>query len=149
MDMEKLCKEFDEAVKMIGQKLLDNSNFCFVNYGTNHVKWSSQVPAIKKQLETVKGNLYALYIENMDNEKELVYIGTSKNISKRLQQHLVKCPKSTNSQLCKVKLYVNNHSGNCQVYYKVMEVPNKLRTSIEDELITMMKKRDLRSGTRE
>lgn len=85
-----------------------------------------------------EGGIYAIWVND-----ELKYIGTVRNeqgLKRRLTQHLIKCPKRTQSKLKKVKKSAKKHM--ISVSFIHVE-PEPFRLALEDELIRSAKKAGL------
>ena len=90
----------------------------------------------KEHLESISGNVYIL----LNEDKDILYVGKSKSIKKRIKEHLVKCSSSTSSQIQNVYDFLKekNLSGkdNIKIYIFVLNVePNEYYGTIEGLII--------------
>lgn len=95
--------------------------------------------AILPQEIPVEGGIYMIWVNN-----ELKYIGTVRNeqgLRGRLMQHLIKCPKRTQSKLKKVKKSVKE--GRIVSISFIHIEPEPFRLALEDELIRRAKQAGL------
>lgn len=117
---------FDELVNDASEKLSSLQNRLSIDsqvIGNKDRSLPQDVP--------MEGGIYAIWVND-----ELKYIGTvrrEQGIRGRLTQHLIKCPKKTQSKLKKVKWSVRN-GRRISVSFIHVE-PEAFRWALEDELI--------------
>lgn len=114
-------------------KSIEVNNEESFNEALEYFNDSSDSVEVKKgdqNLKGIKGNVYGLYVDD-----KLMYIGERQNgkISSRLNMHLHKCPKGTNSKLNEVN---EAYNSNKKVSYKTLLIePDYQRYALETFLI--------------
>ena len=88
--------------------------------------------------------MYNSYLTNIDfnvgiyfilsSEKNLLYVGKSLDVKKRLKEHLIEKAESTSSSMFKINSYLRNKNQKF-LYYYAIETTRNCNASIEGTLI--------------
>lgn len=81
-----------------------------------------------------KYKMNGVYFLLSENKKKLLYIGKSKDVKKRLAEHLLDCAKNTNSKMGEISEYLK-HKNTKKINYCAIKVDSEENASILETLL--------------